>query len=195
LTRALAAALALAAVLTSCRSGRRDAGLPVLFELPAFTLVERSGRPFTLDDLRGRVAVADFVFTRCAGVCPNMTARMSKLRQALPDEVRLVTFTVDPGHDTPAVLTRYAEPLEAGQRWLFVTGRQADVHRLATDGFKLAAMEAPPGGATDDGPFLHSAKFALLDARARVRGYYDSDDPEAMTALARDARRLCGEER
>jgi cytochrome oxidase Cu insertion factor (SCO1/SenC/PrrC family) len=171
---------------------RRSEPLPVLFHLPPFALTERSGRPLTSQDLRGGVWIADFVFTRCAGVCPRMTGRMAALRQQVPEAVRFVTFTVDPEHDTPAVLTRYAEPLNPGGRWLFATGAKADLHRLATEGFKLAAMEMPPGAA-GDGPFLHSSKFALVDGQGRVRGYYDSDDEAGLVALRADARRLLDE--
>lgn len=190
--RAAGALLALALAGGACR---RPPELPVLFELPEFALVERSGAPFTRADLGGRVSIADFIFTRCGGVCPRMTARMASLRQALPAEVRLVSFTVDPEHDTPAVLRDYAAPLAAGDRWLFVTGAKAELHRLASDGFKLAAMELPPGTPSDDGPFLHSSRFVLVDGRARVRGYYDSEDAGQMAALGRDAARLLAERR
>jgi cytochrome oxidase Cu insertion factor (SCO1/SenC/PrrC family) len=171
---------------------RRADPLPVLFELPPFALTERSGRPLTSQDLRGSVWIAVFVFTRCAGACPRMTGRMAALRQQVPEAVRFVTFTVDPEHDTPAVLTRYAQPLDAGARWLFATGAKADLHRLATEGFKLAAMDNP-AGSTGDGPFLHSSKFALVDRQGRVRGYYDSEDEGGLTALRADARRLLEE--
>ena len=185
-----AAGLVLALLLAApIACARRAVPLPVLFELPPFALTERSGRPLTSQDLRGRVWIADFVFTRCAGACPQMTGRMAALRQQVPEPVRFVTFTVDPEHDTPAVLTRYAEPLNAGARWLFATGARADLHRLATEGFKLAAMENP-SGSTGDGPFLHSSKFALVDEQGRVRGYYDSEDESSLVALRADARRL-----
>lgn len=187
--RAALAALALAGLVAACRGPRKEV-LPVLFELPSFTLVERSGRPFTLDDLRGRVWIADFIFTRCAGLCPRMTARMSRLRAELPEGVGLVSFTVDPAYDTPAVLERYAGSLDAGDRWLFVTGAQAELYRLSTEGFKLAALELPPGAAADEGPFLHSSKFVLVDARGRVRGYYDSEEEAQLEALRNDARAL-----
>lgn len=188
--RSALALLALACAAVSCRGAGEP--LPVLFELPPFALVERSGRPFTLADLGGRVSVVDFIFTSCGGQCPRMTARMSRLRGELPEAVRFVSFTVDPAHDTPAVLQRYAEALGAGERWLFVTGAQTELYRLATEGFKLAAMELPAGAPGDDGPFLHSAKFALVDGRGRVRGYYDSEDEQQVEALRRDARRLAG---
>ena len=159
--------------------------------LPEFTLVERSGAPATLAALRGRPWVADFIFTRCPGICPAMTARMAALRGRLADApVRFVSFSVDPAHDTPEVLTRYAAAAGANADWWFVTGPMRDLHALSTEGFKLAAMENAPGAETADGPFLHSSKFVLVDAEGAIRGYYDSEDAAALRALEADARRL-----
>ena len=171
--------------------GRATSDLPRYFDLPEFALVERSGKPVTLSALRGRPWIADFIFTRCAGVCPAMTARMKALAgrmQGAP--VRFVSFTVDPVYDTPDVLARYATAAGAPADWWFVTGPLADLHRLSTSGFKLAALEASPGESYDDGPFLHSSKFVLVDAGGAIRGYYDSTDEAALRSLEADARRL-----
>ena len=186
------ALLALAALLACTGSGRPPAPeLPRLFTVPAFTLVERSGAPATLAALHGRPWIADFIFTRCAGVCPAMTARMAGLRTRLAGTpVRFVSFSVDPATDTPEVLARYADAAGAGPDWWFVTGPMRDLHALATEGFKLAAMENPPGVETADGPFLHSSKFVLVDRDGAIRGYYDSEDPAALASLEAAARRL-----
>jgi protein SCO1/2 len=184
--------------------------------LPAFSLQDHTGQPVTLAGLKGRVWVADFIFTRCGGACPAMTARMSRLRREVPDVVAFVSFTVDPASDTPEVLARYAANFNADARWRFVTGPQKDLYALSTDGFKLAAMEVPPGGlggakrpsaqgasegfiperADDqrpgegDGPFLHSSKFVLVDGGGEIRGYYDSTDEDDMKKLAADIARI-----
>jgi protein SCO1/2 len=161
---------------------------PVLGQVPAFALVERSGRALEDDDLRGRPWVADFIFTRCAGACPAMTARMAALRREAPEDVAMVSFTVDPAHDTPETLARYAERVGAAGDWLFVTGDRDTLYRLAIEGFKLGVEEVPPEQRGDggDGPFLHSSHFVLVDRANRVRGYYDSTDDEALARLRRD---------
>jgi protein SCO1/2 len=162
---------------------------PRLGALPAFRLTERSGRPLSLSDLRGRPWVADFIFTQCAGACPAMTARMARLRRDLPAGVSLVSFTVDPARDTPEALARYAAAFHADESWHFLTGPQKDLYDLSVGGFKLAAMEVPAGeqAAGGDGPFLHSSKFVLVDGEGVIRGYYDSTDEQAMRALVADA--------
>lgn len=165
---------------------------PVLGQVPPFTLVRQDGSPVSLDDLRGHPWLADFIFTRCAGSCPLMTGRLAGLRKQIPDAVHLVSFTVDPRNDTPEVLTRYARDLHPGTRWLFVTGDQQALYTLASDGFKLGVFEVPAGEQKpgDDGPFMHSTKFVLVDAAARIRGYYDSADETEIGQLLQDLRRL-----
>ena len=166
--------------------------LPILGALPAFSLEAHDGRRVSLESLRGRVWIADFIFTRCGGVCPAMTTRMSSLREEVSDDLRFVSFSVDPGYDTPQVLAAYAKNLEPGDQWVFLTGPQPAVYSLATDGFHLAAMEVPPDQQIEggDGPFLHSSRFVLVDREGRLRGYYDSTDPEAMKKLVADVGRV-----
>ena len=167
---------------------------PVLGQVPPFSLTERSGRTVARDDLAGRPWIADFIFTRCAASCPAMTARMARLRRELPEgSARFVSFTVDPAHDTPEALARYAASFGAGLDWLFLTGSEADLHRLSRDGFKLAVDAAPPPGtATPEEPILHSTRFVLVDGRGRIRGYYDGFDEESMAKLRRDLGALAG---
>lgn len=160
---------------------------PVMSPLPSFALVEATGRTVTADDLRGRPWVADFMFTRCGGACPAMTARMAALRRQSPEDVVFVSITVDPAHDTPEVLGRYARRAGAGPGWLFLTGPQDALYRLAIEGFKLGVEEVPPERQPrGDGPFLHSSHFVLVDGRGYVRGYYDSTDEDALVRLRRD---------
>ena len=157
-----------------------------------FRLTERSGRPVTQDDLLGKVWVASFVFTRCMGPCPQVTGTVARLQSELagqPD-VRLVTFTVDPGHDDPAELTRYANKFGADPaRWLFLTGKEADVYRLLQDGFKLPAQRKPD--ATPGDVVEHSTRLAVVDRRGHVRGYFRGvEDPDGKASFEDNLRRL-----
>jgi protein SCO1/2 len=167
--------------------------LPRFGRLPEFNLQDHYGHPATLAGLKGKIWVADFIFTRCGGACPAMTARMARLRREVPDEVAFVSFTVDPANDTPEVLARYAANFKVDPRWRFVTGPQKDLYALSTDGFKLAAMEIPPSlqkPGEGDGPFLHSAKFVLVDRLGEIRGYYDSTDEDDVRKLRADIGRI-----
>src|SRR5262249_20240895 len=121
-----------------------------------------------------------------------MTVRMARLGRELPEggNVRRVSFTVDPGYDTPQVLARYAETFHAPPDWLFLTGPEPHLHRLSRDGFKLAVdiHKGDPGSTQE--PILHSTRFVLVDGEGRIRGYYDGEDEEAMAKLRQDLRSL-----
>src|ERR1700730_13661971 len=100
-------------VLTGCL--RMPDPLPVLGEIPPFSLTSEANRPFGRESLDGKVWVADFIFTSCSGPCPRLSSLMHQVQQSItgmPD-VRLVSFTVDPKRDTPAVLTEYAARFHA----------------------------------------------------------------------------------
>jgi cytochrome oxidase Cu insertion factor (SCO1/SenC/PrrC family) len=165
---------------------------PALRALPDFALtaVTVDGTsPLDRRALAGRVWIVDFVYTRCAGPCPLLSAHMQSLQKRLPKSIGLLSFTVDPDHDSPEVLTEYARGFGADpQRWLFATGDKPALIKLFRDGFLISAVEskdAPPGQNV-----AHTTKFVLLDADARIRGYYDGDDPAALDRLAADAARL-----
>src|SRR4051812_17894802 len=109
----------------------RTAGTPDLdFPVGSFSLTERSGKTVTDQDLRGKVWVASFVFTRCLGPCPAVTGTVKELAADLKDlpDVRFVTFTVDPSRDNPGELQKYAAKYGADpERWLFLTGPEPAV--------------------------------------------------------------------
>ena len=168
---------------------RRPEPPPVLGQVPELTLVNRDGRTVRRAGLAGAPWIADFIFTRCPASCPLMTARMARLGRELPRDwkVRLVSFSVDPEHDTPAVLERYAESFKAPARWLFLTGDGRQIYRLSREGFKLGVDASPqPVGAETAEPILHSTRFVLVDGEGRIRGYYDAFDAESMKGLMRD---------
>jgi protein SCO1 len=109
-----------------------------------FTLAERGGGSLSLADLQGKVWVADFVFTRCGGPCPRLTRAMARLQGSFPADapVRLVSFTVDPSYDTPAILAEYASRFGADPaRWFFLTGETSAVQHLILESFRLALKE------------------------------------------------------
>ena len=158
--------------------------LPVYYDAPAFALTDQDGKPFGRDDLRGKVWVADFIFTTCPGACPKMTMKMSGLQKAVPArDVHFVSFTVDPDRDTPEVLKRYGQGFDADpNRWHFLTGEKSKLFDTAA-GLKLTA--APAG---QFGPeIVHAEKFLLIDGSGRVRGIYNSGDEQELKKLAADA--------
>ena len=225
-------------------------GLKVFGTVPDFSLIQRDGRRITLADLRGKVWIANFIYTHCTDTCPLQSAQMAQLQEGWKTEpdVRLVSITVDPEQDTPEVLSEYANRFGADRdRWLFLTGEKRALYALAVEGFRLsvadpeeqdqgpgdkrtpssrpqARQERPsqePGGRAGavtrflqmagksllepapaqahpghaGKPFIHSSRFVVVDGQARIRGYYQSNDEEALGRLRRDVRTLLRETR
>lgn len=171
-------------------------GPAVLGELPDFDLTERSGARVTRASLAGRPWVADFIFTRCDGICPLLSARMSEIAKALGGRggATLVSFSVDPDHDTPEVLAAYADRYGADpRRWLFLTGPRAEVHRLVSEGFRLSVAEAAPGAAREGELVTHSDRFVLVDGRGRIRAYYHGAEASSTRRVLDDLDRLLKE--
>ncbi len=163
----------------------RSPALPVIGEVPPFTFTDARGRSVSRDDLKGEIWVADFIFTRCASTCPIMSSRMATLPQ---DELRLVSFSVDPDHDTPPVLDTYGARYDANpDRWSFLTGDRQAIRDLAISGFHLGVADATED---DTEPILHSTRFVLIDRQSRIRGYYDGLETNEVQRLLVDARRL-----
>ncbi len=197
----LFAALALAIPVAPFLLHRRPPALPDLGELPAFSLTDQRGRSFGLDDLRGKVWVADFIFTSCSDACPRLTQRMRSLQDRLdPHEgVGLVSISVDPDRDTPQKLREYGQMYGArDDQWRFLTGSSSEVERTVVKGFKMAMAKVPlAAGAQDnqDEPraqafdIMHGERLVLVDSSARIRGYYPADD-SGLVAILRAARAL-----
>jgi protein SCO1/2 len=148
--------------------------------LGAFTRVDQQNKPFGLEDLKGRVWVADFVFISCPSVCPKLTTRMAQIQRRarhLGQAFHLVTFTVDPENDTPPRLAAYAAGYHADpSRWTFLTGKLGDIETTVVKGFKVAMGKEPSEPGSSLMSIFHGEKLVLVDADGNIRGYYDADD-------------------
>jgi protein SCO1/2 len=181
-----------ALVLAGCRP---TPPLPTFGDVPPFELITATGARLDRSQLLGSPWIVDFVFSRCPGPCPRMGSQMKALGPLLPPGIRRISVSVDPSYDTPEVLARYAASFEATEpSWTFAVGSDATLQRLMVDGFKLGLARTP----TDDPralaePITHSTRFALVDAKGTIRGYYDPFADDGIHQLARDARRLLEE--
>lgn len=160
---------------------------PVFQTLPDFTLTADDGQPFSRHQLDGKVWVADFVFTRCAGACPLLSQKMEKIQRRTrnlgPSAFQQVSFSVDPENDTPAALYAYARRFHANPRgWHFLTGPMPEVQAAITGAFKIYFGHERPAGQVQkeqDKSFfdlVHGEQLVVVDQRARIRGYYEAND-------------------
>jgi protein SCO1/2 len=171
--------------------------LPVIGQIPDFRLTNQNDETISMADLRGKVWVADIIFTRCPGPCRTITGQFQAMQASLPADpsFRLVTLTSDPEYDTPKVMKKFAAEFHAdSNRCWFLTGNKPEIRSLAVNDFKFVVVEKPPGDRTvPDDLFIHSTWFALVDRQGRVHGWIDragqehaifeSDDPEAQARL------------
>ncbi len=157
------------------------------------SLTNQLGRQVSLSDLKDKVIVADFFFTRCPSICPTLTRNMKKLQDALKikDELRgidssfiqFISFTVDPERDSAKVLKKYADKFGVNPDiWWMLTGAKKTIYDFAINELKLGLID----GGTVDSNFIHTSKFVLLDKDRVVRGYYDGMDSLALNKLAGD---------
>jgi len=158
--------------------------LDVLGQVAPFQLTDQASRLFDSKALTGHIWVADFIYTTCPGPCPMMSSQMHQLqiRTAATPDIKLVSFTVDPAHDTPPVLAAYARHFVADPaRWSFLTGDQARLNDLGFNSFHLNAV---------DGSLVHSTRFVLVDRLMRIRAYYSSTDDGFLQQLLNGIRQL-----
>ncbi len=164
-----------------------------LGQVPAFRLTNQLGKPVTEGDFKGKVWIANFVFTRCVSVCPMLTAKFRGLQQELRDVpgVAYVSISVDPQFDTPSVLAAYAKRFQADPaHWQFLTGPLADIERTVIEGFKIHIGEPKP---LPQDPTLveimHGEHLVLIDKQGTIRGYFQSDQA-GLAELVTAARAL-----
>jgi protein SCO1/2 len=151
--------------------------LPVLYQLPDYRFTNESGAPFGTAELKGKVYLANFIFTSCQTVCPPLLGKIQKIQHRLRgviDRVAIVSFTVDPKQDTPEILYAKARELKANPNvWRFLTASEEETRKLLVEGFKV-----PMGNkevATSVLDVAHSNKLVLVDQEGRVRGYYSTE--------------------
>jgi protein SCO1/2 len=158
------------------QADRSRAEIMRIKQVPEFTFTDRSGMPFGLAEMKGKLNIVDFFFTNCRGPCPVMAIKMQELYAyfAHSDKVRIVSITVDPEVDTPEVLDEYARDLEVvDDRWLFLRSAPEEVSQLCEEGFLVSG----------DLPGMHSTKFILVDQDGWIRGYYAHEDDASLDLL------------
>ena len=177
--------------LKNTRPATPSAPLEKLAQVPEFTLTDQTGTAFGSADLKGKIWVANFIFTRCKGPCPLISYRMAELNgklKKLHDGVKLVSFTVDPEHDFPEVLSKYGVNLAANPAdWKFLTGSPEAINGIVVKGLLQPLAKEP------DGTPAHSQRFVVVDGEGWIRSFQDGEDPEVVQKLMVDIGELLRE--
>lgn len=155
-------------------------------QIPYFEFINQDGKKVTRDDLLGHVYVTDFFFATCPSICPKMVTNMAYLQEHLKDNknLRFLSITVNPQHDSVSVLKEYAKKVHADtENWSFVTGDVDSIYDIAFNGFFVSTQRdsIAPGG------FLHSGMLILVDKNAHIRGYFDGTTHKVIKEQLIDA--------
>ncbi len=180
--------LLLASALLFAACSRRQEPKP-LYPVSEFSLTDQTGARFGSAELRGKTWVAAFFFTRCPTICPKIMRRMKAVGDEAKSrglELELVSISVDPENDSPAVLAEYARKNGYERAsWHFLTGDYEQIKKTAVDGFKQA-LEGKADPAAPDYGILHGSHLVLVDKAGQIRGYYRTSDDAEMKRLVDD---------
>jgi len=149
--------------------------------IPEFSFVNQEGKPITNHTLDGKIYVANFFFATCPTICPKMNDLLKRVQDTYTnvDGVKIVSYTVDPEHDSVPVLKEY--PAKHGadnKQWWFLTGSKDSIYSLARDGYLVPAAK---GKGPDD--FFHAQELILVDKEKHIRGIYDGLEPAEVDTL------------
>lgn len=173
--RLLALMLVLMFVLSACGNGKPN---DLDWEVQNFSFIDQNNEQLSLEDLNGEVWIADFIFTNCTTVCQPMTLNMSEVQKRLEEagiDAKIVSFSVDPTHDTPEVLENFASKFTDDlSNWHLLSGYTQDkIEEFAKQSFKASATPIP-----DTDQFLHHTSFYLVDQNGIVVKTYDGVNPD-----------------
>lgn len=157
--------------------------------VPAFAFINQDSSSLNSDFIKGKVWVINYFFTSCPTICPKMMAGMQLIQKAYPndEQIRMISLTVDPYHDTPAKLKHYSalKNIDMAQ-WQLGTGTKQGLYGFARHGLFITTSDGDGGV----GDFIHSDKIILIDRQNHIRGYYDGTDPDDVSQLIKDIGRL-----
>jgi protein SCO1/2 len=153
--------------------------------IPDFSFINEDGKVVTEKDFKNKVYVADFFFVTCPTICPVMKKNMLTVYNEYKDnpDVKILSHTIDPEHDTPEVLKKYATDLGvSGKMWQFVTGDKEKIYDIGQKHYMVSALE----DSSQAGGYIHSGAFVLIDKDRHIRGMYDGTTEEGTAKLIQD---------
>ena len=165
------------------------AGDTIYHQIASFNLTNQIGQVVNQNTTKNKIYIANFFFASCQSICPMMSNQLQEVQKAFlaDDSVLILSHSVNPLHDTVAVLINYADTYGAKtNKWHLLTGNKKQIYDLAKTSYLVNALE-------DDGSpegFLHSELFLLIDKKARIRGMYDGTNTAEVKKLIEDVKLL-----
>tara|TARA_B100001094_G_C18103313_1_gene757005 strand:- start:59 stop:679 length:621 start_codon:yes stop_codon:yes gene_type:complete len=164
-----------------------EKGEEVYHTVSNFNFTNQNDEIITQSKFKNKVYIADFFFTTCQTICPEMTKQLTRVQRELKGkDYRILSHTVNPNYDSEKVLLDYSIKMNADlYNWDFVTGDAQKIYKQAAS-YQVVALKdtlAPI-------PFVHSQYLVLIDKKSRVRGLYDGTDTEDVNKLIKDTKWL-----
>ena len=156
-----------------------------------FEFTDHNGNAITSADVKDKIVVVEYFFSKCAGICPKMRTQLRKVyAQTIIEDFIILSHTVDPENDNLEVLAQYAKDAGATDdgRWLFITGEKSVLYEHARKSYFIGVQEG--NQAAGEEAFLHSDQLVLIDKQQRIRGYFTGTDPEDIKRLIDDIKLL-----
>jgi protein SCO1 len=183
----------LASLVLSCQFKDRQLPIVKTFQngdsvavvIPDFSFINQDSKPITQDNFKGKIYVADFFFTTCPTICPVMKKEMLRVHEKFKNnsDVMILSHSIDPRHDSVAVLKEYASRLGVtSDKWHFVTGDRKKIFEIGEKFYNAQPKE----DSTAAGGFIHNAAFILIDKKRQIRGRYDGTISEQVDKLLED---------
>ena len=157
----------------------------IYHQIPNFNFLNQDSVWISQKDYDGKIYVADFFFTSCPTICPKMKTQMLRIYQRYLNDpkIQLLSHSIDPNYDQPHVLKAYANRMEVdSKKWNFVTGKKEDIYKIGQKSYMVSAQEDP----NEEGGFVHSGAFILVDKHRHVRGIYDGTKEPEVNKLIED---------
>ena len=164
-------------------------GDTIYHQIASFNLTNQIGQVVNQNTTKNKIYIANFFFASCQSICPMMSNQLQEVQKAFlaDDSVLILSHSVNPLHDTVAVLSNYADTYGAKtNKWHLLTGNKKQIYDLAKTSYLVNAFE-------DDGSpqgFLHSELFLLIDEKSRIRGMYDGTNTAEVKKLIEDVKLL-----
>ncbi len=173
--------------------GEGEAAYKDIHTVAPFVFMDQNGETITEKDFRGKIYIADFIFTSCPSICPVMTRHMAQVQEKFRDDpdIKFISHSVTPERDSVSVLRQYATDNGViDGKWHVVTGDREEIYTLARRSY-FADKDIGFKKGPDD--FLHTDNFILVDQQRRIRGVYSGTMPDEMGRLIEDIMTLKSE--
>ena len=161
-----------------------------------FSFTNQDGKNIGLNEVKGKVFVAEYFFTTCQTICPRMNDQMQRVQQSFKEETNfcILSFTVNPEVDTVEQIKRYAQEHNAiTGKWHFLTGEKTKLYEAARKYFFLLKKSEVENQGDVGSDFIHTNNFVLIDKEQRIRGYYDGTNPKEVDKMINDAKLILKE--